>query len=1165
MASSSDRMASKGVSKKKVGDYILDIRIGKGSFAAVWKGHKQNTGETVAVKVISRQMMNETAQLNQEVAVLKHLDHKNIVKFRDLKKSAGHFYLILEYCGGGDLYKFIKNHGKVPEKVARNFLQQLACGLEVLHRQNFIHRDLKPQNILLTEASYYATLKIADFGFARALQPQDLASTVCGSPLYMAPEVLRYEPYDVKADLWSVGTILFELLYGVPPFTGSNPLELLKNIEQARGPSFPQQTAISPECRNLLMRLLTVDPRQRIGSAEFLSHPFVGHTPSLSPLPLTPSPIPTPQQPPSPPLAAPPPAAAAAAAAADLSSLPDQPAPSNAAVTGADVLRQIALDDECRKRLRESGGPCLFSVKDPAALDEDEIEMLPKMKRDYSSNAASPTSVAVVVVEGRVPSDPLPPVSDAGLALDRSPSASPSPSSSPSPPMSRHDAATRINNEERPSAAAAAAEEEEQAQATPPLREESPPLWQHRDEHMAPPAKEQKPSDSWVSALSLSPDIPPHATPQAATSPLFPVSRELSSTSAFEKDRSSGPTVPSGSSSASPQSDRAAHGDAAMGQALDDLRRSPGFGAIDEFTLSPSGSPASPPAAVRTNGGYLAGGNYGNGGQPAGERSSPPAFFCADDASSSAQTELRVGGSPTRSADPSQPPSPPSSDGRGVVAQPQARPSSPPASPNTVLSRPPTTDTPADTGSDPSRTFTAQSDIDIIASSPGEGVDSTSPDGSGGAVGDRYDDSDYILVTEVSPVQPLMGGDHIDSLLGRSLFDGGLSATMTSSPTAVSSYAWDGERSGAWGGSVPAYVQNLLVVAGTLGHLARQRAAGGRGRAGEALGLVLYGLQLIEKAMRVTSEASAQSELRHSFTTLLDLATTCASQLQRDIATQNLPPRIPSPPSPAPSQQSNPPPPPPRPPSSGSSVMRPSTPQPLPPVKAATGGGDSMSGPDTPVGSVRSHSHENEGMAWGTPPTSHRTWTVSTGASGGGGGQSRSPRLEYQRGEGDEREEGSTAVVVGVGGADYAEGVDTMVAAPYGILYEHALKQASGAGVDLSLGYRESCLEKLKVAKLLLDLLASEAEGDDSVHLKSYSKPINDFIAQCSRLSPADLDMLLDEGTPLRSHSYDDAKDGSGGGGGCGGVVGVVGGGQYSEMVVRQTHSDHFFAADRSI
>jgi len=308
------------MSKKQVGGYILDRRIGRGSYATVWKGHVDGSGaggteeDVVAVKVISRQTVQETAQLRQEVEVLRRISHPNIVRFRDLKKSASHFYLVLEYMPGGDVAQYLQALGRAPEEtVARRFLTQVAAGLCVLHRENVLHRDLKPQNLLLSDLTDNATLKIADFGFARCLQPMDMAATICGSPLYMAPEILRHEKYDARADLWSVGAILFELLVGRPPFQGTNPMQLLANIEKALpadavggtdGAAVAAASAaggggtaaadgadagdssttggldfdgapVSADGQAFLRALLRRTPTQRLSSRDFAKHPYV--------------------------------------------------------------------------------------------------------------------------------------------------------------------------------------------------------------------------------------------------------------------------------------------------------------------------------------------------------------------------------------------------------------------------------------------------------------------------------------------------------------------------------------------------------------------------------------------------------------------------------------------------------------------------------------------------------------------------------------------------------------------------------------------------------------------------------------------------------------------------------------------------------------------------
>lgn len=146
-----------------------------------------------------------------------------------------------------------------------------------------MQRDLKPQNLLLSDSTDHAVLKIADFGFARHLQQQELADTLCGSPLYMAPEILQSHKYDAKADLWSVGTILYELVVGKPPFNGINHVELLRNIER-REPKIPDQIArtLSPACIDLIYSLLKRIPVQRMSFEEFFVHPFLAGSAPLA-------------------------------------------------------------------------------------------------------------------------------------------------------------------------------------------------------------------------------------------------------------------------------------------------------------------------------------------------------------------------------------------------------------------------------------------------------------------------------------------------------------------------------------------------------------------------------------------------------------------------------------------------------------------------------------------------------------------------------------------------------------------------------------------------------------------------------------------------------------------------------------------------------------------
>lgn len=190
--------------------------------------------------------------------------------------------------------------GALNEVVVRHFLKQLASALKFLRDRNLIHRDIKPQNLLLcpSPSSYRSgvtqvvpfkgsedsfnpatgleslpLLKIADFGFARSLPATSLAETLCGSPLYMAPEILRYEKYDAKADLWSVGTVLYEMVVGKPPFRATNHVELLRKIEKGEDRiKFPEENPASDEIKALIRALLKRNPVERLNFPDFFQN-----------------------------------------------------------------------------------------------------------------------------------------------------------------------------------------------------------------------------------------------------------------------------------------------------------------------------------------------------------------------------------------------------------------------------------------------------------------------------------------------------------------------------------------------------------------------------------------------------------------------------------------------------------------------------------------------------------------------------------------------------------------------------------------------------------------------------------------------------------------------------------------------------------------------------
>lgn len=275
-------MAQSSYRVRSVGDYVVGKQLGSGSFSVVWHARHKIHGTEVAIKEILTGKLNKKLEesLMSEIDILRNINHPNIIRLHDMIKEPGKIHLVLEYCRGGDLSMFIqRRQGRIPKSTAVHFMQQLAAGLKVLRDNQIIHRDLKPQNLLLSTNEDNSTLKIADFGFARSLPTRGLAETLCGSPLYMAPEIMQLHKYDAKADLWSVGAILFQLVTGRTPFTGNNQIQLLQNIMKSTELQFPPDVKdMSPECIDLCRKLLRQNPVERLTFEEFFTHPFFTQT-----------------------------------------------------------------------------------------------------------------------------------------------------------------------------------------------------------------------------------------------------------------------------------------------------------------------------------------------------------------------------------------------------------------------------------------------------------------------------------------------------------------------------------------------------------------------------------------------------------------------------------------------------------------------------------------------------------------------------------------------------------------------------------------------------------------------------------------------------------------------------------------------------------------------
>ncbi|KAL9101130.1 MAG: hypothetical protein Q9163_003574 [Psora crenata] len=309
-----------------IGSYKMLEEIGRGSFATVYKASVSKHPGFVAIKSVDVNRLNKKLKENlySEIHILKGLHHPHIVALIDCKETPAHIHLIMEFCELGDLSYFIKKKdslnlhetmtetirkypnppgGGLNEVIVRHLLKQLANAMDFLRSKNFIHRDVKPQNLLLDPSPHYyatvkpavhpfmaherslvpnvgvetlPTLKIADFGFARSLPSTSLAETLCGSPLYMAPEILRYEKYDARVDLWSIGTVLYEMLVGKPPFKASNHVELLRRIERGEDKiKFPEEIYISNSLKKMVRGLLKRHPGERMSFQDFFNNTVI--------------------------------------------------------------------------------------------------------------------------------------------------------------------------------------------------------------------------------------------------------------------------------------------------------------------------------------------------------------------------------------------------------------------------------------------------------------------------------------------------------------------------------------------------------------------------------------------------------------------------------------------------------------------------------------------------------------------------------------------------------------------------------------------------------------------------------------------------------------------------------------------------------------------------
>ncbi|MQM09686.1 hypothetical protein Taro_042564 [Colocasia esculenta] len=265
------------VGERKVvfGKYEMGRLLGKGTFAKVYYGKELATGESVAIKVISKEQVKRepgmVAQIVREISIMRLVRHPNVVELREVMATKARIFFVMEHVRGGELFARVAR-GKLREDEARRYFQQLVSAVDFCHSRGVSHRDLKPENLLLDDKG---DLKVSDFGLSalpEQLRHDGLLHTQCGTPAYVAPEVLRKKGYDgTKADLWSCGVILYVLLAGFLPFQDENLMRLYRKVFKAEY-EFPPW--FSTGARRLISRLLVADPEKRISVPEIVQDPW---------------------------------------------------------------------------------------------------------------------------------------------------------------------------------------------------------------------------------------------------------------------------------------------------------------------------------------------------------------------------------------------------------------------------------------------------------------------------------------------------------------------------------------------------------------------------------------------------------------------------------------------------------------------------------------------------------------------------------------------------------------------------------------------------------------------------------------------------------------------------------------------------------------------------
>ncbi|KAL9267265.1 CBL-interacting serine/threonine-protein kinase 11-like protein [Drosera capensis] len=257
-----------------LGKYELGKLLGYGASGKVYHGRSLETGESVAVKSVSKRRViksGHVANIKREISIMRRLHHPHIIRLNEVLGSKSKIYFVMDFATGGELFAKVSK-GRFSEDLSRRYFRQLISAVGYCHSRGIFHRDLKPENLLLDENW---NLKVSDFGLSAVrdqIRGDGMLHTMCGTPAYVAPEILSKKGYDgAKADIWSCGVVLFVLSAGFLPFHAENLMSLYRKIH---GGQFRCPKSMSPDLKHLLSRLMDTNPETRISIDEILPDPW---------------------------------------------------------------------------------------------------------------------------------------------------------------------------------------------------------------------------------------------------------------------------------------------------------------------------------------------------------------------------------------------------------------------------------------------------------------------------------------------------------------------------------------------------------------------------------------------------------------------------------------------------------------------------------------------------------------------------------------------------------------------------------------------------------------------------------------------------------------------------------------------------------------------------